>query len=40
MRHKTGFLLAMLHQHGRNAAWGCGKPQPWNPWTAMEIHSY
>jgi hypothetical protein len=40
MRHKTGFLLAMLHQHGRKAAWGCGKPQPWSPWTAMEIHSY
>jgi hypothetical protein len=32
MRHKTGFLL--------NAAWGCGKPQPWRPWTAMENHSY
>jgi hypothetical protein len=30
----------MLHQHGRKAAWGCGKPQPWRPWTAMEIHSY
>jgi hypothetical protein len=30
----------MLHQHGRKAAWGCGKPQPWRPCTAMEIHSY
>jgi hypothetical protein len=30
----------MLHQHGRKAAWGCSKPQPWRPWTAMEIHSY
>jgi hypothetical protein len=19
---------------------GCGKPQPWSPWTAMEFHSY
>jgi hypothetical protein len=37
---KPVFLLAMLHQHGRKAAWGCGKPQPWRPWTAMEIHSY
>jgi hypothetical protein len=30
----------MLHQHGRKAVWGCGKPQPWRPWTAMENHSY
>jgi hypothetical protein len=37
---KPVFLLAMLNQHGRKAAWGCGKPQPWRPWTAMEIHSY
>jgi hypothetical protein len=40
MRHKTGFLLAMLHHHGRKAAWGCGKPQPRRPFTVMENHSY
>jgi hypothetical protein len=22
MGHKAGFLLAMLHQHGRKAVWG------------------
>jgi hypothetical protein len=37
---KPAFLIAMLGQHGRKAAWGCGKPQPWRAWTAMEIHSY
>jgi hypothetical protein len=37
---KLVFLLAMRHQHGRKAAWGCGKPQPWSPWTAMENQSY
>jgi hypothetical protein len=36
---KPVFLLAMLHQHGRKAAWGCGKPQPWRAYTAMENHS-
>jgi hypothetical protein len=35
---KPVFLLAMLRQHDRKAAWGCGKPQPWRPMEAM--HSY
>jgi hypothetical protein len=48
---KPAFLLAMLHQHGRKAAWGrqaaamvrvhsYGIPQPWCAFTAMEFHGH
>jgi hypothetical protein len=37
---KPAFLLAMLHQHGRQGHGECGKPRPWRAYTAMENHSY
>jgi hypothetical protein len=39
MRHKTGFLLAMLHQHGRKAAWG-RQGAAMGAYAAMENQSY
>jgi hypothetical protein len=37
---KPVFFISYVTPAWPQSGMGCGKPQPWRPWTAMEIHSY
>jgi hypothetical protein len=37
---KLVFFISYATPAWPESGMGCGKPRPWRPWTAMEIHSY